>query len=180
LNFKGELVRAEREKAGLTQKELAEKANYSRAMISKIESGRKKAKKHDLILIAQALNSMYLMIAARGTTTLPIVFDQINDDFYVAANKFLQECQEAIEAVEDVLCLAHNVETIEDCSDEQKESIMYALTQVCDVNHACDVVDCAAGNMGFDIEKRNRKNLEKYRQRNYLSYGARPDLEAAT
>ena len=175
MSFTAQLIRAERKKRGMKQVELAAKAGCVRAKISRIENGMTPTKE-DLEMIARALNSMYLRILALGTTSQPVIFNNINDEFYIAACRFKQECLEAVDALDKVLKQSYNIRNIEDCSKEQKEIIEYALLQTDDINHACNILDCAAHELGFDIEKRNRKNLEKYRRRNYLTYGARPDV----
>ena len=52
----GKLVRAERERAKLTQDELAQRVGLTRTSISNIESGRQKIQVHMLYALAEALH----------------------------------------------------------------------------------------------------------------------------
>ena len=53
----GEAVRGKRKKAGLSQEELAEKADLSTVFISRIERGKESPSVDNLVKIAQALGA---------------------------------------------------------------------------------------------------------------------------
>ncbi|WP_408954759.1 helix-turn-helix domain-containing protein [Natroniella sp. ANB-PHB2] len=162
----GNLIKEERGK--MTQKELAKKVGVDRSTISKYESGTEMSK--DMLrIIAEALNSLKLKMIADGTTTETIIFDQVNLDFYVSLSKTRQELLEAAQAINDVLDFAHNVESIEELKEQERERIEYMLEQIDDVNHACDMADLVCHEFGADINKRNEKNLQKYYAKGYLS-----------
>ena len=100
----GERIRKARQQAGLTQENLAEQTNLSRASIARFELGDIEPKLQNLVLIAEALNvtTDYLL--------------GLSDVVLRRKNKLTENAEKALETfVEEVLKM-QGVEVEDNCS----------------------------------------------------------------
>jgi len=161
-------VEDELRRLGWTQVELAEEIGMERHHLSATLNGyRARLDGETLLLIAQTTGSAVLRLLAHGTTVSPLIFRGVDLNLVNAMIVARRECEEAIDAINDALDDVINRDSIDDNSEAERNSIMYALEQMADVNYAADHMDLAAANYGCDLEERNRRVRRKYDGRGY-------------
>jgi transcriptional regulator with XRE-family HTH domain len=153
---------------GTTQEDLANEVGVDRTTISKYINGHINVPIDVLDNIATALDSPELKILAFGTTSQGLIFDQVKLEFYVTAVKAIEEFKEAVEDIEKALLIAYNIDSIEELDQDQQEKFNHMLDSLEDSRHVINMLDICAHGLGADLEERNKRCLQKYRQRGYL------------
>jgi transcriptional regulator with XRE-family HTH domain len=153
---------------GTTQEDLANEVGVDRTTISKYINGHINVPIDVLDNIATALDSPELKILAFGTTSKGLIFDQVKLEFYVTAVKAIEEFKEAVEDIEKALLIAYNIDSIEELDQAQQEKFNHMLDSLEDSRHVINMLDICAHGLGADLEERNKRCLQKYRQRGYL------------
>jgi len=154
---------------GLTQEQVSRQVGIDRTTLSKYMNNHVKEIPDDIKRsLVKYLSDPVLRIKFYGTTSSNIVFDQAHLEFYKSGLKAIEEFKEAIESIEEVLNFAYNTNSKEELTDGQMEKFEKMLDEIEDANHACDMVDITAAELGADLDARNRRCYEKYRTRGYL------------
>ncbi len=153
---------------GLTQAQVSRQVGIDRSTLSKYMNNHVDVPADIKRRLVKYLSDPILRIKFYGTTSTNIVFDKAQIEFYHTAVKAIEEFEEAIESIKAVLDFAYNIDSIESLDDGQKESFEKMLDEIEDANHACDMMDVAAAELGADLEARNKRCYEKYRDRGYL------------
>ena len=169
MDVKGSIIQKERKKEGLSQQQLANQIGIDRTTLSKYVNGRSRIPDHILESIANILDSPIIQIMVRGTTVNNIIFDQIHTDFYVSAQKYLEEMEELKEKIQEVMRFAYNLESIDDLSEEQLEKFNEMLDENEDVNHCSDIFDISCHELGADLKERNKRRPNYYTKKGYVS-----------
>jgi len=165
----GEFIKDEMKRKRITQSQLACKIGVDRTTISKYINNHVNIPSDVLHNITAVLDSPKLRILAFGTTSSGLVFDQVKLKFYVTAVKAIEEFKETVEDIESVLLFAHNIDSVEELDQGQQEKFNHMLDSLEDVRHVINMLDICAHELDADLEARNERCLQKYRQRGYLS-----------
>jgi transcriptional regulator with XRE-family HTH domain len=168
----GEVLREEREKLGITQRELARVLAVDRAMISRYETGAAQMP-HDLLCRAVgALGSNKLRTQACfecqiNLLTMPWL-DQVDMHPMTVISVVVEELQEAIGALEG-LRLA-NKRTAADLDDADYKAMSHAGEQVVDLLSAINTLLSGWHEWyGFDIDAQAVKGYKKLFARGYAT-----------
>lgn len=180
MSLLGKMVREEIKKVGLTHKQVAKHLGIDRTTLSKYINGHLPFPDDIRDKLLDYLKSPRLRILVKGTTSTNIIFNKVKIEFYVTAMKTIQEHKEAIEAIENVLNFAYNINSTNDMTEKQLQQFNYMLDQNEDSNHACDMLDIAAHELGADLKARNERCLKKYIDRGYIENDSGTHLPMST
>ncbi|TDO92300.1 helix-turn-helix protein [Halanaerobium saccharolyticum] len=153
---------------GLTQEQVSRQVGIDRTTLSKYMNNHVDVPNDIKRSLVSYLSDPVLRIKFYGTTSSNIVFDKAHLEFYKSGLKAIEEFKEAIESIEEVLNFAYNINSEEELTDDQMEKFEKMLDEIEDANHACDMVDITAAELGADLDARNRRCYKKYRTRGYL------------
>lgn len=165
----GDAIREGMSKKGLTQSQVARMLNIDRTTLSKYMNGHLNIPDDIKRKLVGYLQHPVLRIKVFGTTSGNLVFDKAKIEFYHSVVKAIEEFEEAIKSINEVLRFAYNVNSKNEMTEEQQEKFEIMLDEIEDANHACDMIDVAAAELGADLDERNKRCYEKYLSRGYLS-----------
>jgi len=165
----GDAIREGMRKKGLTQSQVARMLNIDRTTLSKYMNGHLNIPDDIKRKLVGYLQHPVLRIKVFGTTSGNLVFDKAKIEFYESSLKAIEEFEEAISSIKEVLRFAYNVSSKKEMTEEQQEKFEIMLDDIEDANHACDMLDIAAADLGADLEERNKRCYEKYVSRGYLT-----------
>lgn len=165
----GESIRKAMKVQGLTQSQVARHINVDRTTLSKYINGHLNVPEDILRELVEYLKSPVLRIKVYGTTSSNIVLDKVHIEFYKSALKAVEEFEEAVRSINKVLSFAYNINSLDEMNKEQKKQFEHMLDEIEDANHACDMLDVAAADLGADLDKRNKRCYKKYLERGYLT-----------
>ena len=165
----GEVIRTAMKKKGITQNQLAKKMCVDRTTLSKYMNGHLNTPYDIKRKLVVYLKDPILRIKVHGTTSSNVVYDKLNFELYLLAVKAIEEFQKATKSIEEVLHFAYNIESKSQMSNNQKNIFEQMLDDIEDANHACDMMDVAATDLGADLEERNKRCYERYLKNGYIS-----------
>ena len=168
----GEILREERERVGLTQRELASTACVDRANISRYENGVVPIP-HDVLCRAvkvmgsHKLRAQVCFECEASALTMPYL-DLVDMHPMTVVSVVIEELEEAAQALR-ALRLA-NKRTAEHLSNEDKLSMEFAAEQVIDLIAAIHTLLAAWYEWyGFDVDRQAIKGYKKLFEKGYAS-----------
>ncbi len=168
----GEVMREERERLGITQRELARVLNVDRAMISRWENG-VCAMPHDVAcraihaLGSNKMRTTYCFECGINLLTMPWL-DRVDMHPMTVISVVVEELQEAIEALGG-LRLA-NKRTAADLDERDRQAMSSAGEQVVDLLSAINTLLSGWHEWyGFDIDAQAVKGYQKLFARGYAT-----------
>lgn len=168
----GEILREERERLGLTQRELAATAHVDRANISRYENGVVPIPHDVLCKAVKAMGSHKLRAQACfecqiSTLTMPYL-DLVDMHPVVVIDVLLEELEEAKYALK-VLKLV-NKRTHSDLTAKDREDMAYAGEQVIDILAAIHTLLASFSEWyGFDVDHQAIRGYEKLFEKGYAT-----------
>lgn len=166
---KGEVMREERNKQGLTQEQLASITGLSRRYISFFENGREIPQEH-LESIADALDSYRLKLAARGNALPCYLLNLVDDSPVAAKQKAIEELEEALQALKELDLV--NKTSAEDLTEEDIAQLKVVLLELYDLDNLADnLFVFLQEHYDLDLEATHEEWKHKSINKGYMSEG---------
>ncbi|MCK8824703.1 helix-turn-helix domain-containing protein [Fuchsiella alkaliacetigena] len=164
----GDLIREERLRKGITQRELAKKIHTSRSTVSRYESGKQSIPYDDLMKIIEVLDSPKLRLEVLGAAIPCYYLDQVNLEPLATQQKAIEELEEALERLKK-LQLVNKVKP-EDLSEKERQELLEdTMMELHDVNVCIDLTFISLSEK-YDIDL---KELDKLSRRKMVESGYR-------
>lgn len=182
-----EMVKALREKTGLSQKAFAEKYEVSLSSLEAWEAGRKKMSKYAYTYLKESLLDDIRAVKKIGTLTIPFeVMDEEGIQYVINCSAATKEMGKALyvrelkprDEMDDTTYIAevdHSIEIVDgkevraiekyNCPESVKECLRVAS------KYSCDRIEFSFwGDIGFSMKATTKERLDYYLSGEYLSY----------
>ena len=162
----GDLIRKERRRKELTQKELADLTGISRITINKYENS-KNVPIHQLNIICEELKSSKLRLQLIGNVISAIYLNNVDLNPLAIQLKVIEEIKEVIESLEDFDLI--NKTKLKDLTKKEVNNLKNILIDIQDVNIAIHhFMSVIADDFDIDLKEIAEKSKKKMIEKGYL------------